>query len=297
MSQEIHIVPEFKALIPPLAPDEYAQLEENLLAEGCRDPLVLWHDVLIDGHNRYEICQKHGIAFQTVQREFVSLDDAYIWVAKNQLGRRNITDFVRAELALLIKPKLADQAKQHSLANLKNAQSVEVQNSAPRGTKTRDELAAIAGISHDTVRKVEKIKAEATPEVIEKARAGEISINAAAKTIGAGKRPKPAAVAAPENPQSTPPAFSADDEFGPSADEIAEAEKAEAEQLEYIKNLLANEADPLTKALADIKQLRALNAALKSQNDGYQNTINEQIKKIKSLERRIEKLQKQEQAA
>ena len=55
------IDPEFKNLIPPLTSEEYAGLEESILAEGCRDSLVAWHGILIDGHNRYEICEKYGI--------------------------------------------------------------------------------------------------------------------------------------------------------------------------------------------------------------------------------------------
>lgn len=76
----------FKDLIPPLSPDEYKQLEENILSDGIRDPLVLWGETLIDGHNRYEIAQKHGLTFQTVQREFESDDAAALWIIDNQHG-------------------------------------------------------------------------------------------------------------------------------------------------------------------------------------------------------------------
>ena len=40
------------------------QLEQNLISDGCRDPLTTWHGVIIDGHNRYELCRKHQIPFQ-----------------------------------------------------------------------------------------------------------------------------------------------------------------------------------------------------------------------------------------
>lgn len=63
----IRIDEELRAYIDPLTPDEYAALEQSLLAEGCRDALVLWGDLLVDGHNRHAICSKHGIAFNTVQ--------------------------------------------------------------------------------------------------------------------------------------------------------------------------------------------------------------------------------------
>ena len=55
--------PEFKKLTFPLTADEYARLEKSILEEGCRDPLVIWkwNSVILDGHNRYEICTKHNI--------------------------------------------------------------------------------------------------------------------------------------------------------------------------------------------------------------------------------------------
>ena len=62
----ITINDELRSFVDPLTPIEYAALERSLLAEGCRDALVLWGEVLIDGHNRYEICRKHGIEFRTV---------------------------------------------------------------------------------------------------------------------------------------------------------------------------------------------------------------------------------------
>lgn len=99
---------------------------------------------------------------------------------------------------------------------------------------------------------------------------------------------KPSAAIVPLALQDdTPPA-----DCGPSDDEIADAVRIEAEQMEYIKALLANEDDPLTNALADVKQMRMLNAVLKSQNDGYQHTINEQIRTINSLRTQLKKLER-----
>ena len=67
---KIQIDPQFKALIPPLSKEEYNQLEQNLLKEGCRDALIIWNGILIDGHNRHEICMKHGIEFNTQDKQF-----------------------------------------------------------------------------------------------------------------------------------------------------------------------------------------------------------------------------------
>ena len=89
--QKIVIDEEFKSLLPALDARTYAALEENLLTHGCRDSLILWGDILIDGHNRYEICTKHNIPFDTTQKEFPSREDVLIWIITNQVSRRNLS--------------------------------------------------------------------------------------------------------------------------------------------------------------------------------------------------------------
>ncbi len=92
---------ELKAYIEPLTPEEHEALERSILTEGCRDALVLWGDVLVDGHNRYGICQKHGLPFQTVQNpRFQSMEDVHLWMIDQHLGRRSVSDFQRGVLAL-----------------------------------------------------------------------------------------------------------------------------------------------------------------------------------------------------
>jgi hypothetical protein len=65
----IIIDPEFRDLIPPLTPDEHEGLEADILRDGCLDCLKIWRtgegDYLIDGHNRREICDKHGFPYET----------------------------------------------------------------------------------------------------------------------------------------------------------------------------------------------------------------------------------------
>ena len=93
--KKLQIDDEFKHLIRPLKRKEFLQLEQNLLADGCRDPIVVWNDVIIDGHNRYEICTRHGIPFYTKDMEFECREAAIAWICANQLGRRNITEETR----------------------------------------------------------------------------------------------------------------------------------------------------------------------------------------------------------
>ena len=88
---QLKIEPEFQELIPPLTAEEYKQLEDNIIREGCRDALVVWNGFIVDGHNRYEICQRHGVEFKTVDHQFSNKDEVMDWIDANQLGRRNLT--------------------------------------------------------------------------------------------------------------------------------------------------------------------------------------------------------------
>ena len=107
---------DLKAYIDPLTPDEHDALERSLLAEGCRDALVLWGNLLIDGHNRYGICQKHGLPFQTVQHpHFKSMEDVHLWMIDQHLGRRSVSDFQRGVLALR-KREIIESRRQRRIA-------------------------------------------------------------------------------------------------------------------------------------------------------------------------------------
>lgn len=183
---ELKVDHEFKAAIQPLAQEELAQLEANIQAHGCRDPLVIWDGIIVDGHHRYEICSRLGITFQTVNMDFPDHASAKVWMLHNQLGRRNLNDFQRSEIALQLEDLLKGEAKERRLSTLKqNATQATVPETdadvptlAPR---TRDTLAKTAGVSHGTIKKVKDIRAAAIPEVQDMARAGTVSIHAAAK--------------------------------------------------------------------------------------------------------------------
>lgn len=88
----IKIDPEFEQQIPPLKPEEFEQLEKNILEDGVvLNPLILWNGILVDGHNRYRIAEKHPhIRYTTVEKEFPDRYSVIAWICKNQLGRRNL---------------------------------------------------------------------------------------------------------------------------------------------------------------------------------------------------------------
>jgi hypothetical protein len=148
---ELTVNPEFHSLIPSVSSEEYQLLEENLLKEGCREAIVTWNDCILDGHNRYEICQKHNIGFKILEKEFDSEDEAKIWIIRNQLARRNLPPRERARLALLLKPAIEKKAKEKQK---ESGGAVSSKSSKPP-IHTRAEVARIAGVSESTVQNVE----------------------------------------------------------------------------------------------------------------------------------------------
>jgi hypothetical protein len=108
IKQNITTVPELKNLIPTPSDEEISQLELNILQHGCQTPLQLWQVaksefypdtattneilyVLIDGHNRYQICKKHNLAFEVYILSFKDLKEAKDYMINLQLGRRNLS--------------------------------------------------------------------------------------------------------------------------------------------------------------------------------------------------------------
>lgn len=92
--RKLKIDNEFRDKVPPLTETELKTLEENIVKDGrVLVPIITWNETIIDGHNRYSIVQKHPeIPFDVVEREFADRYEAIVWICRNQLGRRNLTD-------------------------------------------------------------------------------------------------------------------------------------------------------------------------------------------------------------
>lgn len=187
-TEEIVVLPELKAYIDPLTPDEYEALERSILDEGCRDALVLWGNILVDGHNRYSICQKHGLPFKTMQNtRFQSMEDIHLWMIDQHLGRRSLSDFQRGVLALRKREIIAERraqaaaAVQAAKAEAGEAAAAEapwegetdpvvakalanVPKVPDEALDTREALARAARLSAGQVKMIETIQQKAAPE-------------------------------------------------------------------------------------------------------------------------------------
>ncbi|EED66366.1 plasmid replication/partition related protein [Comamonas testosteroni] len=199
---ELKIDEGLKAYIDPLTPDEHESLERSILAEGCRDSLVVWGDLLIDGHNRYGICRKHGLPYNTVQAtQFKNMDDVHLWMIDQHLGRRSVSDFQRGVLALRKREIIAERRAAAAAAVNAAKAAQPASEEAPwegdtdpvvaqalasvakvpdEALDTREALARAARLSAGQVKMIETIQEKAAPEVVAAVKAGELSLNAAA---------------------------------------------------------------------------------------------------------------------
>ncbi|MDO9437865.1 plasmid replication/partition related protein [Hydrogenophaga sp.] len=265
---QITVNPELKAYIDPLTPDEHDALERSLLAEGCRDALVLWGDVLVDGHNRYGICQKHGLPFETVQNpRFQSMEDVHLWMIDQHLGRRSVSDFQRGVLALRKREIIADR-RTRLLASSPAPQDLppeadampspaSVDAAAPavpeaRPLNSREDIAKAARLSSGQVVMIEKIQKQAAPEVVEALKAGTISLNAAAAVAGLPEEEQKAA------------ALAGKDELKLAAKRARDAKKKpQAEAVEADGEEAPASTDELQTLRAKVTELQAENTALR----------------------------------
>lgn len=186
---------EFRSLIPPLRPEELRDLEASIISDGCRDALVVWDDILLDGHNRYDICTKHGIAYHTVAapESIKTREDAADWIDSNQLGRRNLTpDAFTLLLGRRYNRMKGRQGGDHGNQYVAKDQNDTLPNVAAK-------LAAEHAVSEATVKRAGKFAAQVakTPELA-RAIAEHVPVRKAKKAVEQTRREtKRAEAAAP----------------------------------------------------------------------------------------------------
>lgn len=176
-------------MIPPLSPEELQQLEQNIVHDGCREPLCVWNNTILDGHNRYEICTRLQIPF-TIQRIFLrNIEEAIAWICANQLGRRNITDETRKYL-IGKRYEMEKMIGAHNAAGINQHKKKEVRPKIlveptfdDKATSTSKRLGKEYHISHATVDKYGvyahalDMLSEAVPELVPKILSGEVKIS------------------------------------------------------------------------------------------------------------------------
>lgn len=200
MEEKYRIDPELNDVLPELSEEDYSALEKSLLTDGFKGaPIMVWGDVIVDGHNRYEICNKHHIPFEVKNIDFENKEDAMRWMVRQQIGRRNLTPMQRISISEKFRPFFEKEAKENQskagkeygnggtklTSNLPQALEKEKKE---RNPTTDKKLADTADVSETTYRMGVKILNSGNEELIQQTLKGEKSINKAYNELKASQK-------------------------------------------------------------------------------------------------------------
>lgn len=206
---ELHIDKELEDFVKPLQQDEFESLSLSIQADGCLDNIKVWHrgddslDTIVDGHNRYKICQQFKTPFKITRLKFTDKSEVMTWMYNNQKARRSLTLVERLELYSKLQVHLEKLAKERRLANLKQnsdtSKTEKTGQSTERCTvhkkdntrgKTLEKIAKEAEVSYRTAFKYDAIQRKGTEEQKEALRSGQKKIGTVYNEIKAKEKPK-----------------------------------------------------------------------------------------------------------
>jgi len=254
---------------PAMQDDEFHSLKDSILVIGVQNPITIFEGMVIDGWHRYRAATELGMACPS--KPLGDVDPVDFVRAQND-ARRHITGSQKALAITAIYMWKPVGANQH--------QGGWEPGSHPQ--KSNSELASIAGVSDKTIKQAKAVQANATPEVKAAVKAGTMSVKKAAETT---KPPKPA-------PAVTEPTLQAptEDEGAPDDAELEASRIHQEAQAKTIAFMLASD-EPLADLAARNTQLEAQIIQLNLRMAGLQNSNNEYIKRIKSLQNQLKKVQ------
>ena len=169
------VLPEMEQLLPPLSGEQFSALENNILENGCYAPIIVNEDIIIiDVHNRFRICEKHGLSYKMLVFSFTDLLEAKQWALDTQKGRRNLDKWELGKIALKLKPEIEARAKANQGAR------TDLSVNSPKScspTDTRKEMARAVGIGEQTMGRIAQLTENAPQSLKDALENKEVSIN------------------------------------------------------------------------------------------------------------------------
>lgn len=174
-------------LFPVLGKDGLRALADEIQAHGLMHPIVLYEGLVLDGRNRLAACELIGREAETIQWDGKGASPTE-WVIATNLHRRNLTPSQHAAVAVEALPMLEAEAKERQRLGLKRgtespSRSIESDGEDSRANRSNVKAAKQFGVGHATVSRAKHIKKEA-PELFEKVKAGDMTVNAAMRKLG-----------------------------------------------------------------------------------------------------------------
>ena len=176
-------LPEMEQLLPPLSAEQFSALESDILENSCYTPIIVNEDmVIVDGHNRFRICEKHGLPFKMLMFSFTDLLEAKQWALDTQKGRRNLDKWKLGKIALKLKPEIEARAKANQ------GTRVDLSVNSPKSytpTDTRKEMAQAVGIGEQVMGRIAQLAENAPPSLKDALESKKVSVNRGWKILKA----------------------------------------------------------------------------------------------------------------
>ena len=271
------------AAFAPMPTEAFQGLVDSIGEIGVRNPITLFEGMVIDGWHRYLASIEAGMDCPTV--ELGNVDPKDFVMAQNK-ARRHLSQSQMAMATTAV----------YAWKPIGNPAFSQSGTQCPIG-KTNAELSEISGVGERTIKQAKSVQTYAAPEVVEAVKRGEVGLPKAAaiarmpldEQAAALHKPVPQPVKA-----AVPAAEPEPQDDGPSAEELAANAAAEAVDRELMHTLLNTDA-PLAALAAENKRLKAEVAQLEQRIHGLMDEKNMAIGLVKSRDRQIAKLQKQQQ--
>ena len=177
------VLPEMEQLLPPLSAEQFSSLERDILESGCYAPIIVNEElVIVDGHNRFRICEKHGLPFRMLVFSFADLLEAKQWALETQRGRRNLSLWALGQIALKLKPELETAANAHQ------GRRTDLSVNSPKSHTpfdTRKEMAQAVGIGEQAMGRIARLSEDAPQALKDALERKEVSVNRGWKILKA----------------------------------------------------------------------------------------------------------------
>lgn len=190
------VLPEMEQLLPPLSTEQFSSLESDILKNGCYAPVIVNENmIVIDGHNRLRICEKHSLPYKMLVFSFADLLEAKQWALDTQKGRRNLDKWELGQIALRLKPDIEARARANQSAaggdkSDKGALSV----NSPKAFQpidTRKEMAQAVGIGEQAMGRIARLSEEAPQALKDALENKKVSVNRGWKILKAVRQMPP----------------------------------------------------------------------------------------------------------
>lgn len=212
--KDLKINPRFENFSPKKKDDEIEELQNSLQERGYIGlPILTWHGFIVDGHNRYHMCQKLGITITDDNIEEINLGDnaeeidALEWMASHHLSSKNLEAGEKLALMDALKEEIRKDNEKKKLDTLKqnfDPRSLQVEGTegVSRDTWSDNQIAKKAGVGIGTVARYNQVMKSDDEELKAKVKSGEVKVGTAYREIKSKEQKKNKQSSSP-NPNSS----------------------------------------------------------------------------------------------